>query len=692
MNKDLIITDDILIEQYNQNKLIDFVLHSNLFENVKEDSLNVKSLSNFVTFIQDKISNFMFVSFSDFLEYKKCANSVFFMRNILLYLQGKEYQAKPIVKEYLKKQEDIFIELQNKLEIDNFLNKINNLLKSKTLSSIHKKIVRNYVIAEKNMELNNHSFKAIDETIKNQIESFNELNQDYNEKLKNSIFISAQKAYKLNGLSFKHKLIGIKNAKNNNKNGFLFFLDEASTKMLLEELSNRTLRKSVYEKFYNLDKNGKFKKHTKHDVAIKSILSNKQKIAKLFGKDNYAELIFSKFYLNTTEKVAKYLIEIEKQLLPHMMNVGSSIYDLAKKDGIEKLEAWDFQYYINKVKLLQKELTENSLINKEFSNYYDFPQVLQKIKKFLEKQLNLKITEMKTSISQNINGGLLWKIEEKTSKKAAYWLISTMANNESFWYASSIAPLQYINDKDLLPNVQIIQLQINKNLRMSFDDVKYTMHEFGHALMDLFSVNKDDVKDNSKRVLDFLELPSQLLEHMVYDINFMKSISCNKENSKKISVKLLRDVIQLNQYTQTYETFMEVQKYKTQVKVHKEHKLYSKKSPNSLVINDLKKIGLTYNISKEEFIGLNQDFMAYDYSVAQFVYLYSAQIAFNLFVMYQDKKILLKEIFNNILAPQKDGLIKNLKNNNISLDIVNIIEFLKKNNKIKLLGENKSAK
>ena len=59
MNKDLIITDAILIEQYNQNKLIDFVLHSNLFENVKEDSLNVKSLSNFVTFIQDKISNFM---------------------------------------------------------------------------------------------------------------------------------------------------------------------------------------------------------------------------------------------------------------------------------------------------------------------------------------------------------------------------------------------------------------------------------------------------------------------------------------------------------------------------------------------------------------------------------------------------------------------------------------------------------
>ena len=115
MNKDLIITDDILIEQYNQNKLIDFVLHSNLFENVKEDSLNVKSLSNFVTFIQDKISNFMFVSFSDFLEYKKCANSVFFMRNILLYLQGKEYQAKPIVKEYLKKQEDIFIELQNNI-------------------------------------------------------------------------------------------------------------------------------------------------------------------------------------------------------------------------------------------------------------------------------------------------------------------------------------------------------------------------------------------------------------------------------------------------------------------------------------------------------------------------------------------------------------------------------------------------
>ena len=73
------------------------------------------------------------------------------------------------------------------------------------------------------MELNNHSFKAIDETIKNQIESFNELNQDYNEKLKTSIFVSAQKAYKLNGLSFKNKLIGIKNAKNNNKNGFLFF-------------------------------------------------------------------------------------------------------------------------------------------------------------------------------------------------------------------------------------------------------------------------------------------------------------------------------------------------------------------------------------------------------------------------------------------------------------------------------------
>ena len=84
--------------------------------------------------------------------------------------------------------------------------------------------------------------------------------------------------------------------------------------------------------------------------------------------------------------------------------------------------------------------------------------------------------------------------------------------------------------------------------------------------------------------------------------------------------------------------------------------------------------------------------MAYDYSVAQFVYLYSAQIAFNLFAMHQNKQILLKEIFNKILAPQKDGLIKNLKNNNISLDIVNIIEFLKKNNKIKLLGENKSAK
>lgn len=35
---------------------------------------------------------------------------VSFMRNILLYLQGKvKYKAKPIVKEYLKKQEDIFL-------------------------------------------------------------------------------------------------------------------------------------------------------------------------------------------------------------------------------------------------------------------------------------------------------------------------------------------------------------------------------------------------------------------------------------------------------------------------------------------------------------------------------------------------------------------------------------------------------
>jgi Zn-dependent oligopeptidase len=586
--------------------------------------------------IKNKLQN---IKFSDgilgFYELKKAHRFYQFFNNLYLIVPKESQQ-------WISTQNNQLWNIINSDFIKSNLNKLKKNFKNQELNVFFKSIFggyqRNYIKKEKIVEKINE--------IKYQFEK-------NSKKIKAYYYFPESKKHILENFSALTISKAKKAANKRGWNGYYFTLNSDNVYKLLTYISHRKVRQQIYNKF-NKSMNNCYFQIENQKLLNKSLIL-KKKLANYYGYNDYSDLVTSK-YIITLNQTQKLLDKAKKQINQLITYYYELMQDMFKEDGYlnEDMQPWDFSYYKRKLK-------NKYYINTKIEEYFQFDITFPKILKQMEKLFNVSIKYINT-----VQKNQIYEVKDKfNNRKSAYWIVAPyLRKNEKTAYEIDL--VDYANlGNNYIPWVQFIYLNLNKNGKMSFINIKNTIHEIGHAFHSFFSQN-ETLKETF--AWDLIELPSQFLENLAYRYNFMAKISSSNYFSKKIFKQEIKnytfnDIFYLNE---------KIIDFKTAFELNKNIKPYSNKKIIKQITLKRHAVGNYYNpyFESENF------FNSYEIDYfSNYVYFFSENIAKQLNLIYKEKDF--RQIFNNFDLDKKT--FKEFIQSNIKITEINLEKMLNYN-------------
>ncbi len=320
-------------------------------------------------------------------------------------------------------------------------------------------------------------------------------------------------------------------AEKRQKEGWIFTLHYPSYGPFMKYAQNRALR----EKFYKLYGSRAFKgdAYDNRKVVLEEVKLRKRK-ANLLGYETYAEYVLEERMAETPRKVMEFLDELYNNAKPFALKEWKTLQNLARKDGIDRLQAWDVAYYSEKLKKQKLELDEEKL-----KPYFPLEQTVEGLFEVARKLYGIKF-EPAPDIDVYHPDVKAYKVKDKTGELLAIFYADFFprpGKRQGAWM-TSYKP-QYIKDgKNSRPHISIV-MNFTKPTSgepslLSFYEVNTLYHEFGHALHGMLSQVVYPGLSGTNVYWDFVELPSQIMENWTYEPEVLKMFARHYKTGEPI--------------------------------------------------------------------------------------------------------------------------------------------------------------
>ncbi len=324
-------------------------------------------------------------------------------------------------------------------------------------------------------------------------------------------------------------------------NYFVVTMAYPDVNAVMENCKIRESRKLVWKAFNNRAVN-------ENSPILKEAVSLRNEKAKLFGFETWAEYRLQDRMAKTPSNVD----EMYKNLIPKLQESAAKEKEQLVIDGVkvENIEPWDVRYFIT-----NKRNKESNVDSSEIKKYFYIHDVKKEMFSICEEVFDLVIQEEDSGTAWHEDVEL-WSISESTGEKLAYFYLDLYPRLGKFTHAAVFDLSIGSQDGDILPVSSMVANFPNPNSGdglMTFDEVETLFHEFGHVLH--FGIGKAKYARfvGANVEWDFVEAPSQIMEHWVWRSECLKrfskhidtgesldEITCNKLNeSKNIGVSLL---------------------------------------------------------------------------------------------------------------------------------------------------------
>lgn len=331
---------------------------------------------------------------------------------------------------------------------------------------------------------------------------------------------------------------------------WLFTLHNPSVMPFLQYADNRELREKIFKGYINRGNNGNAADN--NDVVRKLIAKRLEK-AKLMGYDTYAAFVLEDRMAKTPESVYKLLDQLWTPAVAKAKEELSDIQAEIKKEGGNfEAEGWDWRYYFEKAKKSKFDLDENQvrpylkLDNVRDGAFYVANQLygitFTPIKNIPLPHPDAQAFECKDKDGTHL-GVLYMDFFPRASKRGGAW-------------CGTYRSQTYKDGKRLAPVVTIVtnftQPAAGQPALLSADEANTLFHEFGHGLHNLFKdVHYYGVSGVPR---DFVELPSQVMEHWVMEPEVLKVYAKHYQTGEVIPAELIEKLDKSGKYGQGFAT------------------------------------------------------------------------------------------------------------------------------------------
>ena len=333
---------------------------------------------------------------------------------------------------------------------------------------------------------------------------------------------------------------------------WVFTLHKPSCIPFFQYSSKRDLREKLFKAFINRGNNGNEFDNKANAAKIAALRVRR---ANLLGYNTHADFVLEENMAKNADSVYKLLSQVWTPALAAAKKEAAELQAMMNKEGIPgRLEPWDWWYYAEKLKKAKYDLDDlalkpyfklenvregafavaNNLWGLQFIGRTDIPKY----------HPDVKVYEVKEADGTHV-GILYTDYFPRPSKRGGAW--SNTFRPQSARGGRMITPLVSNNGNFSMPVGDAPSL-------LTFEEAQTLFHEFGHALHDLLSKVAYEALAGTNVPRDFVELPSQIMEHWAGDPEVIKTYAKHYQTGESIPQPLIDKIRNASLFNQGFTT------------------------------------------------------------------------------------------------------------------------------------------
>ena len=334
---------------------------------------------------------------------------------------------------------------------------------------------------------------------------------------------------------------------------WVFTLQKPSWIPFLTYSEKRDLREILYKAMYNRGNNNN---EYDNKGVINQMVNLRLQKANIMGYDSWSSFLLDDCMAKNPENVYDLMGKVWTPALKRAKEEAKDMQEMIDKEGGKfKLESWDWWYYSEKVRKAKYDLDEEQI-----RPYFELNNVRDGAFAVAGKLYGLTFTRLENMPlfhpecevfevkdgDGSLIGILYMDYHPRASKAGGAW----MTNYRE----------QYYNEKG--ENVRpVVSITCNfskptgdKPALLSYDEVETLFHEFGHGLHGLLSQCRYKSLAGTNVARDFVELPSQIMEHWAPQPEVLKMYAKHYQTGEVIPQTLVDKLEKAGKFNQGFAT------------------------------------------------------------------------------------------------------------------------------------------
>jgi len=440
---------------------------------------------------------------------------------------------------------------------------VKNKNKKEKLDNESKKLLKDILIGYKRMgfELMKEKRKKLQENIKKRSKLSSDFSHNINE-YKDYILVTRRE---LDGLPENY----IKGLKKDKKTGrYKVTLDYPDIGPFMAKANDALKRKELAEKA--LRKGGK-----KNLILLDKIVALRKENARILGYKSHADY---KTEVRTVKTTARALSFVNGLMRKANVGARKDIKDLTElkreqtKNKNTKIENHDIAYYSDQLK--QKRF---SIDSEKVREYFPIDTVKRGTFKIYQELFSVKF--------EKLSGFPLWHKDvelyavKDDGKIISYFALDLYPREGKYGHACAIDMIggrKMSGDNIYIAPIAVMLANFPKPRKghpslLSHGEVETFFHEFGHIMHMVLTRAKYLSQSGANTAWDFVEAPSQMLEHWVWDKKMLNILSGHYKTGVNLPKEMLSNMLKGKQHMVSYGVVRQLIFALFDIKLHTEN-------------------------------------------------------------------------------------------------------------------------
>ncbi len=310
---------------------------------------------------------------------------------------------------------------------------------------------------------------------------------------------------------------------------------------------DRKLRREIFTAYTMRGNNGN---EFDNNKILAEIVKLRAARAKLLGYKTHADIVLETRMAKTPANVFNLLNSLWEKTIPVAKNEVSQMQKIIDREGGKfKLEPSDWWYYSEKLRKQKYNLDDNELMP-----YFKFENVRDGAFECATKLFGITFTPL-NNIPLPHPDAQAFEVKESDGSHVGvlYMDFFTRESKQQGAWCGGYRDHLVLKDKTITPVVTTVfnfaGPTSDTPALLTLDEVSTIFHEFGHALESLFSKN---TYNQTYVAQDFVELPSQLMEHWATEPEVLNLYAKHYRTGEPIPASLIEKINNSNYFNQGF--------------------------------------------------------------------------------------------------------------------------------------------